>query len=193
MSCASKALATIAILIGLAACDNRQAFHEPDPTFARMLRQRRANPYSASAAFRDGKTMQEPPRGTVPRAMDGRDMDAHGKDNPPPVSRELVETGRVHFERICATCHGIVGDGQSVVATKMARRPPPTLHRPHTREHLFVVATEGYGLMPSYADALTPDQRWAVIFYLQALQLSQRARVADLPPDLRAELAKEAP
>lgn len=55
------------------------------------------------------------------------------------------------------------------------------------------MVTEGYGLMPSYADALAPKERWGVIFYLQALQLSQRALVADLPPDLRAQLAKEAP
>jgi mono/diheme cytochrome c family protein len=189
-----RTMSILVIVIGLAACDNRQAIHTPSPTFARMLRQRRANPYSASAAFPDGKTMQQPPRGTVPR---GTEADLAGAaagdpDAPPPVTRELLDTGRVHFERICATCHGITGDGESVVATKMARRQPPTLHRPHSPGHLYAVISQGYGLMPSYADALTPEQRWAVMSYVQALQLSRHARVAELPPALRTELAEKA-
>jgi mono/diheme cytochrome c family protein len=189
-----KKIAVMATVFGLAACDNRQAIHTPSPTFARMLRQRRADPYTANAAFPDGKTMQQPPRGTVPRGSEAdlADPGAGEPDARPPMTRELLATGRVHFERICATCHGIIGDGQSVVATKMTRRQPPTLHRPHSPDHFYAVVSQGYGLMPSYADALTPDQRWAVISYVQALQLSQRARVAELPPALRAELAEKA-
>ncbi|MCW5834836.1 MAG: cytochrome c, partial [Labilithrix sp.] len=61
-----------------------------------------------------------------------------------------------------------------------------------SREELFVYATSGYGLMPGFADALTREERWAVVAYVQALQLSQRARVADLPPELRDRLAREA-
>ena len=173
------------------ACDNRQAFHEPDPTLARMLEQRRGDPYAPSSVFADGKTMREPLAGTV--ARDDDDPDAP----PPPVTRELLQSGRVAFERVCATCHGMAGDGVSVVATKIHGNPPPSLHEDHLRayprEKLFLTITGGYGLMPSYRDMLNSNERWAVASYVKALQLSQHANVATLPTPLRTELAKEAP
>lgn len=184
---ASASALALAVALALPACDNRQAFHTPDPTLARMQEQRRADPYAASTVFADGKTMRDPPRGTVAR-----------DDDPerPPLTRDLLERGRVCFERTCATCHGVAGDGQSVVATKMTRRPPPSLHEPRlqalSEEQLFTIITSGYGLMPSYAEVLASDDRWAIVGYVQALRLSQHAPVANLPPELRAELAKEA-
>ena len=175
----------------LVACDNRQAFHKPDPTLARMMEQRRGDPYAPSTVFADGKTMREPLPGTVAREDDDPDAPA------PPVTREELQTGRVLFERVCATCHGMVGDGMSVVATKIHGNAPPSLHEDHLRayprEKLFLTITGGYGLMPSYTDMLTRDERWAVASYVKALQLSQHADVATLPTPLRAELAKEAP
>lgn len=184
------------LALGAAGCDNRQAFHRPDPSLARMLQQRRADPYAASGVFADGKTMREPPPGAVARDDD------HDPDAPPPaLTRALLVAGRTQFEIVCATCHGIQGDGQSVVATKMRDRPPPSLHDPRyralSRERLFAVVTGGYGLMPGYADMLSRDERWAVVSYVRALQLSQHAPAAELPPAMRAELAaalaKEAP
>lgn len=181
-------LAALSAMALSAACDNRQAFRTPDPTFARMLAQRRTKPYAASSAFEDGKSMRDPPLGTLARDADPA---------PPPITRELLRTGRARFERVCAACHGVAGDGASVVATKMMQRAPPSLHeerlRGFTRERIHTVVTIGYGLMPSLADVLDPSERWAVVAYVKALQLSQHARVAELPPDLRAQLAKEAP
>jgi mono/diheme cytochrome c family protein len=178
------------VMLAAAACDNRQAWHAPDPTLARMLEQPKADPYEATLAFADGKTMRDPPPGTVPRDAD--------EDGPPPaVTRAALTAGRASFERICATCHGIIGDGVSVVATKMRLRPPPSLHearlRALSREQLYLVVTNGYGLMPSYADMLSTGDRWATVAYVQALQLSQRAPVAALPPDGRAARDREAP
>jgi mono/diheme cytochrome c family protein len=177
-------VATLAI-----ACDNRQAFHRPDPTLARMLEQRRADPYEVTEAFADGKTMRDPPRGAVPRD----DEDAAE----PPMTRALLATGRARFDIVCATCHGITGDGVSVVATKMRSRPPPSLHEPRyralSRARLFTIVTEGYGLMPSYAAMLAPEERWAVAGYVQALQLSQDVPVATLPADVRDELSRVLP
>jgi mono/diheme cytochrome c family protein len=131
--------------------------------------------------------MREPPRGTV----------APDDDPPrPAVTRELLTRGRVVFERTCATCHGLAGNGQSVVATKMTRRPPPSLHEERLRalseEQIFTVATNGYGLMPAYGEIVAPDDRWAVVSYVKALQLSQHASVAELPPDVRAQLERSA-
>lgn len=185
----SRAVLAAVFALVAGACDNRQALHEPDPTLARMLDQRRADPYSASPVFADGKTMREPPRHTV-----ARDDDEVPR---PEVTRELLTAGRTRFERICATCHGVAGDGDSVVATKMTRRPPPSLHEERLRalpdERLHAVVTSGYGLMPGFADMLREDERWAVVAYVRALQLSRRAPVAALTPAMRAELTKEAP
>lgn len=183
---AAVVLASVAAI----ACDNRQALQEPEWTLSRMLSQRRANPYKPTSAFFDGKVMRHPPNGTVPQD-DDRD------DPPPPITRELVQLGRSRFDVTCATCHGITGDGESVVASKMTLRRPPSLHgaryRALSREQLFVIVTDGYGLMPSYADMLPRSERWAVVAYVQALQLSQTASFAELPQGLRMDLAKEAP
>lgn len=174
------------VLLGAMAstsCDNRQAIQEPEWTLSRMLTQHRADPFEPTV-------MRSPPHGSI--AQDD-DTDAPA----PAVTRDLLELGRQRFDVICATCHGVAGDGESVVASKMSLRRPPSLmgarYRALSRQQLFVIVTEGYGLMPSYADVLPHQERWAVISYVQALQLSQHAQLAELPPEWRAELAKEAP
>jgi mono/diheme cytochrome c family protein len=170
------------LLLFLVACDDRQAFQTPDPTLARMLDQRRIDPYG-------GEPMRRPPAGSVPHD-DDRD------DPPPPITRALLERGRARFDVFCATCHGVDGEGRSVVATKMSSRPPPSLHEPRyrdlPRERIFTIVTDGYGLMPGYAAAVSRDDRWAVAGYVKALQTSRAARVAELPADVRATLEKEA-
>ena len=172
------------------ACDNREAFHEPDPSLARMLTQRRAKAYGATSAFPDQKVMRRPPEGSIA-------VDDDTDDPPPPMTRELLELGHARFDAVCAVCHGVTGTGESVVATKMELRPPPSLvdaeNRGRTRERLFQIVSEGYGLMASYSDILSREERWAVVAYLQALQLSRHARADRLPAELRARLAKEAP
>jgi mono/diheme cytochrome c family protein len=188
-----RGFAIVVIVVASAlslACENRQAIEEPEWTLSRMLSQRRASPYRPTSAFADGKVMRDPPTGSIPQD-DDRDQP------PPPIARELLRLGQDRFNAICAACHGIVGDGNSVVATKMVLRRPPSLHDARylalSRDQLFVIVTDGYGLMPSYADMLPRSERWAVVAYVQALQLSQAARVADLPQEMRTELAKEAP
>ena len=182
------ALAAPAIL-ALVSCDNRQAFQVPEASLERMLVQKRADAFEATSAFPDGKVMQAPPRNTVP--IDD-DTDAPA----PPMTPDLLRLGHARFDAICAVCHGITGNGESVVATKMELRPPRSLldegARRFTRAHIYRVATEGYGLMAGYADMLSRHERWAVAAYVQALQLSQRAPVAQLPPDVRDQLAREA-
>lgn len=185
-----RRLTWVTLALGsLLSCDNRQAFVEPEWTWSRMLIQKRADAYGATPAFPDGMVMRTPPAGTVP-------YDDDSDAPPPPVTRELLELGRDRFNVTCAMCHGPTGTGETVIATKMVLRHPPNLHedryRALSREELFVIATNGYGLMPSYEDMLTHRERWAVAAYVQALQLS-RQRASELPPHLREELAKEAP
>ena len=115
----------------------------------------------------------------------------------PPVTRALVEQGRAHFDRICAACHGIRGDGDSVVATKMLLRAPPSVLEPRVRslsdEQLREVIERGYGLMPSYASELSPDDRWATVAYVRALEIAQGVDVTILPAQVALDVRREAP
>ena len=167
-----------------------------------LERQPKYKPFAANPFFADGRAMRTPPANTVPRerAVQKPDFTA-GKDVngevvnaiPIPVTRALMTLGRKNFEIRCATCHGLIGDGISPVATQMSLRPPPSLLRNKNTGpgHVYQVITGGYGLMASYAAELNPEERWAVIAYLQALQRSQGAQLADAPPDVRAQLLKE--
>ena len=94
----------------------------------------------------------------------------------PPPSRALILRGQNRFEIFCAPCHGVAGDGESVVAGKMELRPPPSLIvAPVTTlpdGRLDDIITHGYGLMPAYGPALVPVDRWAVVAYLHVLALA---------------------
>ena len=187
----SLALAALALLV--AGCDVL------DP----MMRQPKMKPYRESDFWADGVSMRQPPAGAVPveyvvapEVRTGRGPDgAPIARIPIPLTRPLLEAGRKRFEIVCGTCHGLVGDGRSLVGRNMSLRPPPSLVDPPVPArpdgYLFLVATEGFGLMPGYAAELTVEDRWAVVAYLRALQLSQRARIEDAPPDERARLEKE--
>ncbi|HVJ89883.1 MAG TPA: cytochrome c [Labilithrix sp.] len=174
----------------VAACDNREAFHEPDPTLARMLAQRRADPYEASSAFPNGMVMRHPPPGTI-----RRDDDSDAPE--PAMSRALLELGHAKFDAVCAVCHGITGTGESVVATKMTLRPAPSIvndeNRGRSRQELYRIVTDGYGLMSTYSDLLAHEERWAVVAYVQALQLAQHARVAQLPESIQQRIPRNGP
>jgi hypothetical protein len=93
----------------------------------------------------------------------------------------------------CAVCHGVLGDGDSQVALNMSLRRPPSLHlyRDRPDGYIFQVISRGFGLMPSYAGSISVHDRWAVVAYVRALQLSQFASVDQLPAELRGRLEKE--
>jgi len=179
-----------------AACGDTTIF---DP----MERQPKLRPFAANPLYEDGRAMRNPPEGTVPRERQtmrpelttGRDRNGQLVEAiPVAVTKELVLRGRSRFEIHCAVCHGLLGDGDSPVGSQMSLRQPPNLHQLRNVRpgHLFQVATEGYGLMPSYAAELTPQDRWAVVAYVQALLRSQKATLADAPPDIQQKLRAEA-
>jgi mono/diheme cytochrome c family protein len=171
------------------------------PALDPMQRQQKVRAYEESAYYPDGLAMRDPPAGTVPYASVvpadlGRGVGPDGK----PVARvpieltgDLLALGRKRFEITCAVCHGVLGDGESQVALNMSLRKPPSLHayRDVPDGYLFQVVTNGFGLMPSYATQLTIRERWAVVAYVRALQLSQAASLAEAPPDVRGQLEKE--
>src|SRR5262249_50067407 len=101
------------------------------------------------------------------------------------------------FERYCAACHGILGDGQSVVADKMSLRRPKDLTDADARTYapgrIFEAIRRGYGLMPAYAVQLNETESWGLVAYVRALQLTRGISIYRLPPALREKLAEEAP
>ena len=170
--------------------------------FDAMERQPKYKAYSANPMFADGRAMRQPPAGTVPRERQTmRPEITAGRSRtgdivtaiPIPVTRELMDQGRSKFEIHCAICHGLLGDGVSMVSTQMSLRPPPSLHRLANPGpgHIYQVIAEGYGLMGSYAAELTPEERWAVVAYVEALRRSQTAMLAQAPPDIQQKLRGE--
>jgi mono/diheme cytochrome c family protein len=185
-------------------CRTEQTLVTPDPHLERMLVQEKRLAYDPDPVLPKGMAMQQPPSGTMPTsAIAGSPMLAKGiaegeyaRRIPIRVDRAHIEEGRRRFQTFCAACHGVRGEGVSVVAEKMALRKPPSLLDDRVRAfppgQLFATIQQGYGLMPSYAVQLSPEQAWGVVAYVRALQLSRKALVAELPPDVRARLAQEA-
>ena len=103
------------------------------------------------------------------------------------VDADLLNLGHAKFDQICAVCHGTLGDGNSIVARKMSLRPPPNIttevYRARTDANIFMTITNGFGYMNPYRDQLNSRERWAVVAYLRALQLSQNAPVSALTPE----------
>jgi mono/diheme cytochrome c family protein len=153
-----------------------------------MMRQEKFKPYWENDYYADGRAMRVPPANTVPRE---RPLNAL---IPPPVTAALVARGHERFDIHCAVCHGYAGDGDSVVASKMSLRGPPTLVddkvRAYPVEKIFLVETKGYGYMPKYDSEISAQDRWAIANYVKALQLSQHASLDDVPADKRDELDK---
>jgi mono/diheme cytochrome c family protein len=150
-----------------------------------MERQPKLLPYATSDVFPDGRAMQAPPAGAVPRE---RDLEG----SLPEVTPALLALGRARFDVVCAPCHGVAGDGDSIVAGKMGLAPPPSLHEPRLRAlaagAIYGVISDGYGLMPRLSTHLRPRERWAVVAYVRALQLGQSLPLADAPEPLRRSL-----
>jgi mono/diheme cytochrome c family protein len=146
--------------------------------------------------------MRLPPEGTVARerlaelAIDVAPLPDGGyvADNPVPVTPALLEEGRHQFDIVCATCHGLLGNGQSMAAQNMSLRPPPDLHAYRNRPdgYFFEIITDGFGLMPAYGRELTPHQRWAIVSYVRALQLSQHASL-DMAPEAERQKLEVSP
>jgi mono/diheme cytochrome c family protein len=164
-------------------------------------RQPRVNNYSGSDFYQDGMGMREPPAGTVPRSRltgnpgltTGKEGDKYLTTFPVKVDDALLRLGQKRFNITCGTCHGPLGDGDSIVAHQMALRPPPSLIDYAARPvgYIFEVASKGHGLMASYAAELPVNERWAVVAYVRALQVSRTATLDKAPVAERARLEAE--
>jgi mono/diheme cytochrome c family protein len=102
---------------------------------------------------------------------------------PVTVDKHLLQMGQKKYSIVCAQCHGVLGDGNSIVAENMALRLPPSLLELSSRPagHFFNAITQGYGVMPSFSGELDTQERWAVVAYVRALQAA-RGTAAGQPP-----------
>jgi mono/diheme cytochrome c family protein len=163
------AIAVASLAIALAACDN-------------MANQPKRLPYELPYGAEANWPALPPP-----------DIVAHDeKPAPvPPVTMALLERGQQRFDIYCSPCHSKVGDGHGTIVERGFPAPPSYYTarlRDAPNQHFYDVITHGYGAMYSYADRVAPEDRWAIIAYIRALQASASAQIADLPPDKRQTL-----
>lgn len=110
---------------------------------------------------------------------------------PMPITPADLDRGQERFNIYCSVCHGRLGDGAGMIVKRGFRRPP-SFHDDRLRNapigYFFDVETKGFGAMPDYASQIPPEDRWRIIAYIRALQLSQRAALADVPASDRGKL-----
>src|SRR5574341_1555486 len=173
----------------IAGCDN-------------MEDQPRVDPFEASTFFKDGQAARPLIAGTVPR--DHLRIDEHlytGKSKgtfvgtfPFPITHRILERGQERYNIYCSVCHDRTGNGNGIIV-KRGFRPPPSFHIDRLRTapagQLFDVITNGFGAMSGYAIEIPVQDRWAIVAYLHAFQLSQNAKITDIPEVERQKLEKE--
>ena len=158
-------------------------------------------PYQETPFFADRNSSRPLVDGVVPRGeartddffYTGEINDHLVRGFPAPVTLEQLRKGQERFNIYCSVCHGITGVGDGMIVQRGFPRPP-SFHEQRLRDapegHFFHVITHGYGAMYSYASRVEPAERWAIIAYIRALQLSRNAKVDDVPPEERAHLAE---
>jgi mono/diheme cytochrome c family protein len=111
---------------------------------------------------------------------------------PVAVTPVLLQRGQQRYGIYCTPCHGATGRGNGMVVQR-GYRSPPSFHIDRLRNektgYFFDVISSGFGAMPDYAAQIAVPDRWAIVAYVRALQLSENARLEDVPADRRAELA----
>jgi Cytochrome C oxidase, cbb3-type, subunit III len=165
----------------------------------RYVRQDMANPpedrpLAPSDFFDDGRSERPLVENTVARGSLANDALFVPKDSnafPLPVNRELLERGQERYKIFCTPCHGLQGDGNGMIAMR-GMKHPPSFHQDRLRQapngYFYDNITNGFGAMYGYSAQIPPRDRWAIIAYVRALQLSRNAKVADLPAELREKL-----
>ena len=177
-------------LLVLGALGCRQDMHD----------QPKYKPFRRSDFFGDDRSARPLVEDTVargqlrddPRLFTGKEGATPVDTFPVPVTEALLRRGQERFTIYCTPCHGQTGRGDGMVVQRGYRRPP-SFHIDRLRNekvgYFFDVMSNGFGAMPDYATQVPVADRWAIVAYLRALQLSENARVEDVPAQSRAELA----
>lgn len=176
----------LACLTVLAGC--RQDMHN-QPKFV---------PQRGTDFYADGRSARPQVENTVARSQlhedayfyTGRVNGKEGDGMPFPVTLEVLQRGQERYNIYCTPCHSRVGNGAGMIVQR-GYRPAGNFHTPRLMAaplgHFFGVMTSGYGAMPDYAAQLTPADRWAVVAYIRALQLSQDAKPSDVPSAVKVD------
>lgn len=175
-----RRLAPLLLLLMMATCAREDMFD-----------QQREAPWTRSAFFRDHMTMRHPVEGTV-----ARNAPDDAVAQPAAIAAAMLTRGQQRFGIDCVPCHGQAGDGRGMVEQRGFPRPPSLFSDDLVKakaQHFYDVITQGHGVMYSYADRVSPADRWAIIAYIRALQRSQRAQVASLPAQDRQNLEAAGP
>jgi Cytochrome C oxidase, cbb3-type, subunit III len=153
--------------------------------------QPRQNPLAKSDFFPDQRSARPPVEGTVAQGQlhedsylyTGKIGNSPGDYMPFPVTREVLKRGQERHNIYCAPCHSRVGDGNGFIPSRGFARNPPSYHIERLEKapvgYIYGVITEGFGIMQDYSAQIPPRDRWCIVAYIRALQLSQHATVAD--------------
>lgn len=174
-------------VVFLAAC--RQDMHD----------QPKYRAYSYSSFWNDSRSMRPRVDNTIARGQlkidsavhRGRAGDQFVNEIPYKLTRDFVARGQQRYDIYCAPCHGGTGDGEGMVVQRGFKHPP-TYHQDRLRNqpvgYIYDVITNGYGSMISYASRIPVQDRWAIVAYVRALQLSQNTNVSEVPEADRSKL-----
>ncbi|MGE5178845.1 MAG: c-type cytochrome [Bacteroidota bacterium] len=177
----------LAALAFAAGCSKRQPAIEymPNMAYGPRLAAQHEDP------LRPGYSVERPPvEGTVPRditpyrfAQADTTQAMAALVNPLQPTPDVIGRGQRVYMNTCVVCHGPRGDGQGYIVPIFPQ--PPVLFSDKVRNwpdsRIFHVITRGQNLMPSYASQILPEDRWAVIWYVRALQRAARPLPQDLP------------
>jgi Cytochrome C oxidase, cbb3-type, subunit III len=176
----------IASLFLLAGCSLKQD----------MAKQPKDLPLWPSDFFTDGRSARPLVENTVARGSVLEDEMVIAKESnafPLPLNLELLERGENRYKIFCSPCHGLQGDGNGMVAMR-GMKHPPSYHQDRLRQvpngYIYDVITNGFGAMLGYSAQIPPGDRWAIVAYVRALQLSRNAKISELPPDVREKVLR---
>ena len=171
----------------------------PLEVFPDMDRQAKFLPQAANEFYVDGRADRPAVPGTIARGnYYENDFFATGRVNgefapgfPVPVTNEMMELGQEKYQIFCAVCHSQTGDGNGITKIYGMVATPSyhsDMYRDKTEGEIFNTITYGKNTMQGYGSKLTPEERWAVIAYLRALQRAQNATIDDVPTEHRKDL-----
>jgi len=164
-----------------------------------MRNQPRYEPYEATNFFPDGRSERPLIDDTVARGdarlddllYSGMVDGSYAKEFPFPLTRKDLVRGQERYDIYCSPCHGLTGEGDGIVVQRGFKQPP-TFNQDRLRDaapgYFYYAIDHGFGSMPSYANRIPVHDRWLIVAYIEALQLSQHAPVTALPQEDVAKL-----
>lgn len=167
--------------------------------YQRMTNQPKYETFDPNGFFVDGNSSRDLVPNTVARGLARTDVHLSegvvdggpATTYPFTITQQVLERGQERYNIYCTPCHGYDGDGDGIVVQR-GFSPPPSFHEDRLREvppgYVYGVITNGIGAMYSYAARIQPEDRWAIVAYIQALQLSQNATLEDVPAAERQSL-----